>query len=104
MLVLPAPDGPASARHSPGLTLSATSRASAPSRVCASTRSTAECLAALDELDGEQDRRGDGHEHGREGERRLEVGGEAVVDRQRNGLGDSLERAGEHERRAELAE
>ena len=56
------------------------------------------------ELHGQQDGARDGHQHRRQRERAVEVGAEAVVDRERDGLGDALERAGEHQRGAELAE
>src|SRR5688572_3797848 len=107
-LLLPAPDGPASARHSPAATSSATSSSRSPSRCSAVTSSPPISVVpesiALEELDRQQDRGRDGDEHRRQREGGLEVGREALVDRERRGLGDAGQRAGEHERGAELAE
>ena len=109
-LVLPAPEGPASARHSPCSTVSSTSSRSAPSVVPLDAQQAvtplpaAERLAAPDQLDRQQDGCGHRHEHRGQREGGVEVGREAVVDGERNGLGDALERAGEHQRRAELSE
>src|SRR5215210_4309927 len=102
--VLPAPDGPASARQVPAGTSSATSSENAPSRVAASTRSTAEPRRAAQQLDRQQQCGGDGDEYRRERKRAGKVGREALVDRQRNRLRDPAKRAREHQRRAELPE
>src|SRR5688500_15853655 len=85
-LLFPAPDGPASARHSPAATSSATSSSRSPSRCSAVTASIPRAPVslvpesiALEELDREQDRGRDGHEHRRQREGGLEVGREALV-------------------------
>ena len=56
------------------------------------------------ELDGEEEEGADDDEHGADRERDVEVDVELLVDRQRERLRDALERAGEHDRRAELAD
>src|SRR5947208_10180523 len=98
-LVLPAPDGPASARHSPGATSSARSSANARS----GWRSSADSIAR-GEFDREQESGADGDQHRAQRERGREVGREALVDRERSRLGDTAKRAGEHQRGAELTQ
>ena len=71
----------------PAATSSATSSESSPSP--SQPRSAAS--QPSDELDRQQDRRGHRDEHGRQRQRAVEVGREALVDRQRRGLGDALE-------------
>src|ERR671930_432488 len=99
-LLLPAPDGPASATHWPGSMFSATAREKSPSSVSASIRS----IPAPDELGRQQDGGGHRDQHRGQRQRVLEVAREALVDRERGGLRDALERAGEHQRGAELSE
>src|SRR3954464_4922411 len=74
MLVFPAPDGPASARHSPLSTASSTSSSRSPRVVRASTLSigtslglpAGEHVPALHELDRQQDGAGYRDQHGRQ--------------------------------------
>src|SRR3954451_2781305 len=101
---LPAPDARASARQSPDATSSATSTSNSASRVVTSTESKDADCRACRELHREQERERDAHEHRRQRKRAVEVGREAVVDRERDGLRDAAKRAGEHQCRAELAE
>ena len=57
-----------------------------------------------DELDGRSRSHADDDQRGADRERRVEIDVELLVDRERERLGDALQRAGEHDRRAELAE
>src|SRR3954453_18488488 len=89
-VVLPAPDGPATARHAPEATSSSTSSSA--------TRSTG------GDLDGDED--GGAHREQDDGERdrAVEVGGKALVEGERCCLRDPAKGAGEHQRRSEFTE
>src|SRR6478752_10719067 len=103
-VVLPAPEGPASARQRPRVTSRLAWRDSAPSSCEISARSKTARGRADDELDAHQQRGGRRDEHRRQRERGRKVAGELRVYGERGGLSDPLKRAGEHERRAELSE
>src|SRR5918995_2817279 len=101
-LVFPAPEGPASAKGEPARTSSST-----PSR---RSRKLVLALAASivrqphQQLHRQQQGRGDHDEHGRQRDRSREITAQELEDRQRGRLGQALQRAREHQRRAELAE
>ena len=99
------PTGPASARQPPAGDLERDVEVERPEPRARPQRaappSQAEPLSSLTASSSAAETR---DQHGRERERAGEVGREALVDRQRHGLGDAAERAGEHQRRAELAQ
>src|SRR5436309_15513640 len=104
IVLFPAPDGPASARQRPVGTSNVTSSSMLPTECCSSARSTAAGRLTRDELDGQQQCRGDGDENRGKRESRRKVGRELVVYREWHGLSDTAKRPGEHQRRAELTE
>ena len=100
MVVFPAPDGPTSATVSPRSTVRSADATVAAKRVSEPdperhrvTSLTERRTSALDHDEKRADR-----------ERDVEVDVELLVDRERERLRDALQRAGEHDRRAELAE
>src|SRR5436305_14595170 len=103
IVVLPAPDGPASARHWPGATWSATSSSMSPTGPASSASSTAENGRAYNESDSNQHGCGDDNQDRRKRERGRKIVCELVVDRQWHRLGDPPQRAREHQRGAEFA-
>ena len=99
-VVLPAPDGPTSANVSPGSTVRSSAAREGAKRV---VEGDVERHRKAD-LGGEEDHRADRDQQGADREREVEVEVERLVDRQRERLGDAAQAAGEHERRAELAD
>src|SRR5919201_5083514 len=99
----PAPDGPTIASDPPLGTSRRTSSSNERSGVRTSSASDFPS-PSVDELDRDEDRCADYDEDGPEREGAVEVAREAGEDRQRGGLSDPLEAAGEDQRRAELAE
>ena len=99
-LDFPAPDGPTSASVSRPSS-SATERRKERRGW---SRSRLERVHRGHQLDGEEDGGADDDELGADRERDVEVDVELLVDRERECLRDALERAGEHDRRAELAD
>ena len=100
-VVLPAPDGPASA------TVSAPDRralARGRSERSGTARSTRSASIEGSSLTARRMADADEHEQGADREGDVEVLVELRVDRERQRLGDALQAAGEHDRRAELAE
>src|SRR5262245_8673110 len=96
-VVLPAPEGPASARQRPGSTSRARSRSNSRSGLVALSSSiasglrTAQQAGPRQQLDREQQRPGDGDEDGRQRQGPGEVAAEGGEDRQRHRLRDPLE-------------
>src|ERR687898_859487 len=102
-LLLPAPDGPASARHSPAATSSATSSSRSPSRCSAVTASPPISVVpesiALEELDRQQDRDRRERPRRRRAERARGVEPAAVERPERRlGLAQVVRRGDERER------
>ena len=101
---MPAPEGPASARHPRRPRARRRARTSRSGREGLNARAWGRPPRAGKSLIASRSAAAHRDEHRRERERGVEVGREQLEDRERRGLGDAAEASREHQRRAELPE